>query len=120
LTDKTENSTRFLPLRPLDFQVLTVLAQSDRHGYGIARASREEFPDQPALELGSLYRIISRMLDQRLIEEVKPPADAPNDQRPRRYYHVTSLGLEVVRAEAHRMRALLKSPAIRRLLEAQA
>lgn len=120
MTEETENPTGFLPLRPLDFQVLTVLAQGERHGYGIAHATREEFPDQPALELGSLYRIISRMLDQQLIEEVKPPPDAPTDQRVRRYYHVTQLGLEVVRAEADRMRSLLAWPAVRRLFEVEA
>ena len=120
MADNTKTATSFLPLRPLDFQVLTVLAQSERHGYGIARATREEFPDQPALELGSLYRIISRMLDRQLIEEVEPPVGAPTDQRVRRYYRVTQLGLDVVRAEAHRMRSVLSSPAIRRLLEAKA
>ena len=120
MTDNSNRPTSFLPLRPLDFQVLTVLAQGERHGYGIAQATREEFPDQPALELGSLYRIVSRMLDGQLIEEVEPPIDAPTDQRVRRYYRATRLGLDVVRAEAHRMRSLLTSPALRRLLEAQA
>ncbi len=119
MTPKSNNSKHFLPLKPFDFQVLTVLAQVELHGYGIARAAQEQFPDQPSLEIGSLYRIISRMLDQRWIREVRPPATRPIDKRLRRYYTVTDLGLTVIRAEADRLRALLASPATMRLLEAE-
>ena len=73
VTPKPNGPNNFLPLKPLDFQVLTVLAPRELHGYGIVQAAQEQFPDQPPLELGSLYRIISRMLDQKLIREVKAP-----------------------------------------------
>jgi DNA-binding PadR family transcriptional regulator len=105
------DTSRFLPLAPLDFQVLTLLAARELHGYGIVQASEQAFPGQPALDLGSLYRIISRMLADRLIHEVAPPVDAPADKRVRRYYAVTALGRAVARAEAARLRALLASPA---------
>lgn len=108
---------RFLPLTPLDYQVLTLLSARELHGYGIVHASGEAFPGQPVLDLGSLYRIISRMLADRLIREVKPPVDAPSDRRVRRYYAVTDLGRAVARAEAARLRALLSSPATLILLE---
>jgi DNA-binding PadR family transcriptional regulator len=112
------NPASFLPLRPLDFQVLTLLATRELHGYGIAQAADQAFPGQPTLDVGSLYRIISRMLDEGLIREVEAPADGPSDRRVRRYYTATSLGRAVVRAEAARMRALLASPATVGLLEA--
>lgn len=105
MTDET--SARFLPLATLDYQVLSLLAARRLHGYGLIQASRELFPGQPALDVGTLYRIISRMLDQRLIREVKAPDDAPEDKRVRRYYLATELGREVARAEAVRLRALL-------------
>jgi len=108
---------RFIPLTPLDFQVLTLLATRELHGYGIVQASADAFPGQPALDLGSLYRIISRMLGDRLIHEVKAPQDAPGDKRVRRYYTVTNLGRAVARAEAARLRALLASAATLVLLE---
>ncbi|MBC7897950.1 MAG: PadR family transcriptional regulator [Cytophagaceae bacterium] len=108
---------RFLPLTPLDFQVLTLLASRELHGYGIVQSAGEAFPGQPSLDLGSLYRIISRMLAERLIHEVKAPGDAPADKRVRRYYAVTNLGRAVARAEAARLRALLASPATLILLE---
>jgi DNA-binding PadR family transcriptional regulator len=106
---------RFLPLKPLDFQVLTVLGHRELHGYGVVHAAKEQFPDQPALELGSLYRIIGRMLDHKLIREVRPPATRPDDRKVRRYYTITDLGLHVVRAEAARMRSLLAAPVSREL-----
>ena len=118
MTHKSNNPNHFLPLKPLDFQVLTVLARRELHGYGIVQATQEQFPDQPALGLGSLYRIISRVLDQKLIREVQPPATPPADRRVRRFYTITNLGLRVIRAEAARMRSLLTAPATLQLLEA--
>jgi DNA-binding PadR family transcriptional regulator len=110
---------QFLPLTSLDFQVLTILAARPLHGYGIVQASGDAFPDQPVLDLGSLYRIISRMAADGLIGEVKPPSDAPRDQRVRRFYQLTELGRAVARAEAHRLRSLLGSPATLGLLGAR-
>jgi DNA-binding PadR family transcriptional regulator len=114
----SRNPGSFLPLTPLDFQVLTLLATRELHGYGVVQAAEEAFPDQPPLDIGSLYRIIARMLGDGLIREVEPP-DEPADRRVRRYYATTPLGRAVVRAEAARMRALLASPATRRLLGAE-
>ena len=118
MADKT-STQRFLPLAPLDYQVLALLATRRLHGYGLVQSSAELFPAQPALDVGTLYRIISRMLDQRLIREVKAPDDAPEDRRVRRYYQATELGRDVARAEAARLRALLASQATIELLGAR-
>lgn len=114
----SRTTASFLPLPPLDFQVLTLLATRELHGYGVVQAAEEAFPDQPPLDIGSLYRIIARMLGDGLIRETEPPA-APTDRRVRRYYTTTPLGRAVVRSEAARMRALLASPATVRLLSAE-
>jgi len=97
----------FLPLTALDFQVLSLLVEGPCHGYGIVQAAEARYPDQPALEIGSLYRIIARMLDDGLIEEVEKPESVPESGRRRRFYRVTDLGLLVLRAEASRLRSLL-------------
>lgn len=107
---------QFLPLTSLDFQVLTVLAVRPLHGYAIVQATADSFPEQPVLDLGSLYRIIARMAADGLIREVPQPAGAPADQRVRRFYLATDLGRTVARAEANRLRALLASPATLGLL----
>lgn len=119
MSDKTSAAHRFLPLAPLDFQVLALLATRRLHGYGLIQASVNHFPEQPPLDVGSLYRIISRMLYQRLIREVKAPHDTPEDRRVRRYYLATDLGRDVARAEAARLRALLASPATVELVGAR-
>ena len=102
-----KNAGDFLPLSALDFQVLAVLVRGPLHGYAIVQATQERFPDQPVLEIGSLYRIISRMLDDGLIEEVAKPEDVPESGRKRRFYRATELGVAVLRAEADRVRSLL-------------
>ncbi|HEV8599405.1 MAG TPA: PadR family transcriptional regulator [Gemmatimonadales bacterium] len=110
---------QFLPLAPLDFQILSLLAGRELHGYGIVQACAQAFPDQPSLEIGSLYRIIGRLLDAGLIREVDAPHPEPADLRVRRYYTVTALGRAVGKAEAERLRALLAHPATLRLLGAR-
>jgi DNA-binding PadR family transcriptional regulator len=112
------SSRQHLPLPPLDLQILTLLSSRALHGYGLVQAWAEEFPDQPAIEIGSLYRIIARLMDEGLIREVEGPRAAPADRRVRRFYTVTVQGQKAARAEALRLRSLLASPAIRRLLGA--
>lgn len=107
------NPSEFLPLSPSDFQVLLQLSDQALHGYGIVKASRDD-RGRPALELGSLYRIINRLIQQELIEEVDVPQ--PDTKRRRRHYRATLLGRQVARAEARRLRALLDSDPASRLL----
>jgi DNA-binding PadR family transcriptional regulator len=116
MSDNSNKITDFLPMSPLDFQVLLLLQDGPRHGYGIVQASEQLFPVGPALEIGSLYRIVSRMLENGLIKEVARPPHGPSDARKRRFYQATAIGKAVARAEAVRMRALLESPQTAELL----
>lgn len=116
MSDKSNRINDFLPMSPVDFQVLLLLQAEPRHGYGIVQTGQELFPSEQPLEIGSLYRIVSRMLENGLIEEVDPPPDAPVDARRRRFYQATELGMAVARAEAARMHTLLASPQAAELL----
>jgi DNA-binding PadR family transcriptional regulator len=116
MSHKSNNINDFLPMSPLDFQVLLLLQNEPRHGYGIVQAGERLFPSEPPLEIGSLYRIVGRMLDCGLIEEIDPPPDSPSDARRRRFYQATELGAAAARAEASRMHALLDSPQAAELL----
>lgn len=100
------DASSFLPLSPLDFQVLLLLTDGPLHGYGIVKASD--------IELGSLYRIINRLTQQGLIEEVA--IRQPDTRRKRRHYRTTRLGHAVAQSEALRLRALLDSRPGARLL----
>jgi DNA-binding PadR family transcriptional regulator len=96
-------------LKPADFHILLALAQGPRHGYGIMKEVERESGGGVRLEIGSLYRLLGRLLDSGLIE------DADGDAR-RRYYRLTRLGRRVLRTEAERMVDLVHLIRARRLL----
>lgn len=99
--------TSFLPLAPADFQLLLVLLERDAHAYGLSNAV-EAAKTGVKLEIGSLYRKLTRMEADGLIEErdgLVPP-DAPESRR--RYYGITKLGRRVAQAEAVRLQAVLQ------------
>ena len=114
IDNKLEDVIEFLPLAPHDFQVLLLVSDQPMHGYGIVKASAVD-SGTPTLELGSLYRIVSRLTKAGLIEVV--PVDQPDSKRQRRYYGVTEFGRRVVRAEARRLQELLTSEHALELLE---
>jgi DNA-binding PadR family transcriptional regulator len=98
----------FLPLPPPVFHILLALSQEDRHGYAILQEIAARTGGEVRLGPGTLYRSIQRMLEQGLLVEARQrPAPAFDDPR-RRYYHITSVGRAVARAEARRLSELVK------------
>ncbi len=106
--DKEKPIERFLPLRPVEFDVLLSLASGERHGYGIIQDSGTRGIAAPP-DVGTLYRALARMLEQKLIQEStrREAPDAGNERR--NYYRITPLGLRVAQAEARRMAALTRA-----------
>lgn len=96
-----------LPLSPDVFSVLLILAQQERHGYGIIKAAEERAGRRGQLQPGALYRLLKQMVDQGLVERV-PAGKAPKggDSR-RRYYRLTALGRAVAEAETRRLEELV-------------
>ena len=117
--DRDRPVERFLPLRPVEFEVLLSLAAGERHGYGIIQES-EARGLGTVLEVGTLYRALRRMQDQGLIGPAaqREAPDAGNERR--HYSRITPLGLRVARAEARRLAALTRAAAASGLLEAPA
>ena len=106
---------RFLPLRPVEFDVLLSLAAGERHGYGIIQDA-EARGHMIVPDVGTLYRALRRMQDQGLIDEsVRRQAPESGDER-RNYYRVTALGMRVARAEARRLAALTRAARLSGLL----
>ncbi len=105
----------FLPLAAADFQLLLVLAERDAHAYGISKAV-EAAKTGVVLEIGSLYRRLTRMEADGLIEERagSVPPNAPESRR--RYYGITPLGRRVAKAEAARLRAVLQVAESKKLI----
>jgi DNA-binding PadR family transcriptional regulator len=97
----------FLPLRPVEFQILLSLSAGERHGYGILRDAGERMGSPVRWGLGTLYRALRRLVDRGLIEGTdRRPAPDEDDER-RNYYGLTPLGERVVRAEAQRLESLV-------------
>jgi DNA-binding PadR family transcriptional regulator len=112
--NRTTDPRSHLPLNPKDFQLLTLLFDTPMHGYGIVKESSDGRGGS-VLDLGTLYRIIGRMIEKGLLEDVTSDQDDPKKQR--RYYLATDLGRRVARAEAARLRELLESERGRLLWE---
>jgi DNA-binding PadR family transcriptional regulator len=114
--DRERSIERFLPLRPVEFHILLSLAGGERHGYGIIQ-DIEARGEASVPDVGTLYRALRRMEDQRLIAaaERRPAPDAAEERR--NYYRVTPLGVRVARAEVSRMTALVHAARAGGLLE---
>ena len=114
--DRERSVARFLPLRPVEFDVLLSLASGERHGYGIIQDA-EARGHAIVPDVGTLYRALRRMQDQGLIDAAaRREAPDAGDER-RNYYRITALGLRVARAEAQRMAALTRAARIGGLLD---
>jgi len=106
--------SRFLPLTPVAFEIALALADGDRHGYQIMQEVERRTDGRIALHPGTLYRALSRLLDEGLIEELDERPDPRLDDERRRYYRLTALGKAVARAETDRLASQV-SAARRRL-----
>jgi DNA-binding PadR family transcriptional regulator len=100
-------------MRPIEFDILLALAGGARHGYAIIQdmAARK---DGPAVETGTLYRALQRLLEQDLIAD---DGTRPGEDERRRYYAITPAGRRAASAEARRMAALVDGARAARLLE---
>jgi DNA-binding PadR family transcriptional regulator len=99
---------RFLPLAPVWFEILLALAAGDLHGYAVMQEVARRSSGTVTLHPGSLYRALARLLEDELIVELDARAAAADDAR-RRTYQITRLGRAVARAEAERLRGLLRA-----------
>ena len=79
------------------FFVLTALADSPRHGYGIVGEVAELSQGRVKLKIGSLYGVLDRLSADGLIE---PDREEAHDGRLRRYYRLTQDGRAALAEEA--------------------
>src|SRR5690349_25115873 len=106
----------FLPLKPVDLQLLLALAEDELHGYGLVQAIADRTDGIITLEPGNLYRVIKRLLADGLVAEADRRAVPDSDDERRRYYRLTALGGRVLTAELRRLEALVTSPKVRALV----
>ncbi len=117
---RKSNLAELLPLRPVEFLVLLVLADGERHGYGIVQDITERTDGTVKLLPGNLYAVLRRLMEcGLLVEAARRPAADLEDQR-RRYYRITKAGQKVLAADAARMKDLVQQVESRNLLRADA
>ena len=88
------------------FQILLSLVDEDQHGYAIIMDVAARTDGEVRLTASTLYTAIKRMLEAGWIDERATPPRGQKDDPRRRYYRLTRLGRETLKAEAARIERL--------------
>ncbi len=106
------------PLSATDFHVLMVLAEGPSYGYAIMKAVVDHSGGAVSPDIGSLYRVLARLMGRGWVTETGAPADAPaaSRGRARRYYALTPEGRTMALTEASRLARLVDLARERNLL----
>jgi DNA-binding PadR family transcriptional regulator len=91
-----------LPLREPTFLILTALAASPQHGYGIMTDVAQISGGRVRLRAGTLYAALNRLDTDGLVEVDR---EEIVDARLRRYYRLTPEGARRLQQEVERMRS---------------
>lgn len=121
MTDASDarDPDELLPLKPLEFSVLLVLAREESYGYGIVQAIADREAGGLDLAPGNLYHVLNRMIEAALIREAQRRERPDDADARRRYYAITPFGRRTARAEAERLRAVLGTAEALDLLAAE-
>lgn len=94
------------PLSESYYYILLCLAKGANHGYGIMQMTEEMSKGDVKIGSGTMYGATSNMMKKGWIEET-----ASNDSgfERRRQYHLTELGLSVLRTEIQRLKRMLEN-----------
>ena len=103
MTNTSSSPDSFLPLTPAVFNILLALADGEKHGYAIMLEVEASTGGEVKMGPGTLYGSIKRMLGAGLIAESDERPDPQLDDQRRRYYRLTGLGEQTMRAEAERL-----------------
>lgn len=93
----------FLPLTPAEFHILLVLADTERHGYGIMQEVKRRSRNAIRIGPGTLYSTLNRLLERGWVAETDSRVDPALDDERRRYYRLSDSGRRVLTAEAERL-----------------
>lgn len=89
-----------LPLKPAVFHILLALSEQNRHGLGIADEVADATDGAIRLGPGTLYRSLKEITLTGLVDEVPAPQQGEDPRR--KFYRITAVGREVLKAEASR------------------
>jgi DNA-binding PadR family transcriptional regulator len=101
-----DNVQRLIPLTPAVFYVMLALSSGPKHGYAIMQEASTLSDGGFRMGPATLYSTIQRLVDLDLITETTN--DSKEDSRGRRYYDLTGMGHQLLKAEVARMNAVVK------------
>jgi DNA-binding PadR family transcriptional regulator len=104
------------PLPSAAFHILLALAGEDLHGYAIMRQVEQQTDGRVRLGPGTLYGSLRTLLEANLIEELDDGSGSEDTSERRRYYHLTSAGLKLVRSEVEGLARTLRVARAKRIL----
>jgi DNA-binding PadR family transcriptional regulator len=88
----------------LEYHVLLALAGGTLHGYAIAERVAAESGGALQPRAGSLYRVVARLVESRLVAESDAEADVAHPGLARRYYTLTTHGRRLLADETQRLK----------------
>ncbi len=106
----------YLPLTTPMFQVLVALADGEKHGYAVIKEVRRRTDGKVELTAGTLYGVIKRFVDERLILESEERPYPALDHERQRYLRLSANGRAVASAEARRMEEAVRHARAKKLL----
>ncbi len=92
-----------LPLTPRVFHILLALAREPLNGYRLGIQVEEATNGTIRMSPGTLYENLHKLARRGLIREVEQGVEERTDGRGQRFYTLTESGLEILKAEAHRL-----------------
>ena len=104
-------------LTPAVFHILLALADGNRHGYAVMKEVERRSDGEVQLRPGTMYRAITRLLEDGWIEATAEAPDPLDDDARRKYYQLTQLGRTKAREEATRLVALVRAARSKKLVE---
>lgn len=103
------------PLPSAAFHILLALAGEDLHGYAIMRQVEQQTCRRVRLGPGTLFGSLRTLVEASFIEELDNSELEDSSER-RRYYHLTSAGLRLVRSEVEGLAQTLRVARTKRIL----
>jgi len=98
-----EQMSAALPLSPKVFHILIALAAEPMNGYRLGQRVEEGTGGTIRMSPATLYENIHRLAERGMIQEVEGDLGEKTDGRGQRFYTLTDVGLEVLKAEVARL-----------------